>query len=599
MKKSIIAVLLSVLLLALACGEPSADIQGTLAVWHPITLSFEGPETEELNHDPNPFLDYRLQVLFTGPDGQIYDVPGFYAGDGKGQGTGNIWQVIFAPDQAGTWNFEAQFRSGKDIAIQLDPNAGEPVMFDGVSGNLVVAPLDEEAAGFLKWGRLEYVGKHYLKFRDGSYWLKGGTDSPENFLGYSGFDHTVDQGGKPDGAPFLHDYSVHVRHWEEGDPDWNDGAGKGIIGALNYLSSQAVNSIYFLPMNLGGDGQETFPFVQAEKTHLVKTHYDISKLYQWGIVLNHAQNKGIKCHVVLAETEKPNETWLDEGDLGIERKLFFRELVARFGHLLALKWNLSEENDFTVEQLREQAAYIQAVDPYNHPICVHTHPNNFQDYQEIVGNEMFTTTSIQYKPNLAAEQVREWRQKSAKAGLPWVLDMDENNPAGTGLTDENADDLRKRVLYDVYFNGGQIEWYCGYHARPPQNIGGDLTLEDFRTREAMWTFMRFARHFIQEHLPFWEMQPMPALLSGESDAFDGGSVFAKPGEIYAVYLPQADPSGTLDLSDASGELLLRWFNPRIGEFQGSSRTLEAGSSVELGAPPDEPEEDWVVLIKKD
>jgi hypothetical protein len=599
MKNSIIVFLVSVLLLTLSCGGPSPDIQGTLTVWHPMTLNFEGPETEELSHDPNPFLDYRLQVLFTGPGGQIYDVPGYYAGDGKGQGTGNIWQVIFAPDQAGTWTFEAQFRRGKEIAIQLDPNAGEPVMFDGVSGNLVIAPLDEQADGFLKWGRLEYVGKHYLKFPDGSYWIKGGTDSPENFLGYSGFDHTVDQGGKPDGAPFLHDYSFHVRHWQKGDPDWNNGAGKGIIGALNYLASQEVNSIYFLPMNLGGDGQETFPFVQAEKTHFNKTHYDISKLYQWGIVLDHAQNKGIKCHVVLAETEKPNETWLDDGNLGIERKLFFRELVARFGHLLALKWNLSEENDFTVEQLREQAAYIQAVDPYNHPICVHTHPNNFQDYQEIVGNEMFTTTSIQYKPDLAAEHVREWRQKSAQAGLPWVLDMDENNPAGTGLTDKNADDLRKRVLYDVYFNGGEIEWYCGYHARPPENIGGDLTLEDFRTREAMWTFMRFARRFIQEHLPFWEMQPMPALLSGESDAFDGGSVFAKPGEIYAVYLPQADPSGILDLSDASGELQCRWFNPRTGEFQGPARTLQAGSAIELGAPPDEPKEDWVVLIKKD
>lgn len=536
-------------------------------------------------------------MLFTGPDGQIYDVPGFYAGNGKAQGAGNIWQVIFAPDQAGTWSYEAQFRTGKDIAVQLDPNAGEPVMFDGLTGHLVVAPLNEQAAGFLKWGRLEYVGKHYMKFRDGSFWLKGGTDSPENFLGYSGFDHTVDQGNKPGGGDFLHDYSYHIRDWKERDPDWNDGAGQGIIGALNYLALQEVNSIYFLPMNLGGDGQETFPFVQAEKTHYNKTHYDISKLYQWGIVLNHAQNKGIKCHVVLAETEKPNETWLDDGELGVERKLYFRELVARFGHLLALKWNLSEENDFSVEQLREQAAYIQAVDPHDHPVCVHTHPNNFQDYQELLGNEMFTATSIQYNPDLAAQHVREWRQKSSESGLSWVLDMDENNPAGTGLTDKNGNDLRKRVLYDVYFNGGQIEWYCGYHARPPKKIGGDMTLEDFRTREAMWTYMRFARRFMQDNLPFWEMQPMPELLSNESDAFGGGSVFAKPGDIYAVYLPEADPAGTLDLGTTSGELQLRWFNPRTGEFQGETRILQGGGPVKLGAPPDEAGEDWVVLIK--
>jgi hypothetical protein len=42
----------------------------------------------------------------------------------------------------------------------------------------------------LKWGRLEYVCKHHPKFRDGTYWLKGGAASPENLLGYSGFDNT-------------------------------------------------------------------------------------------------------------------------------------------------------------------------------------------------------------------------------------------------------------------------------------------------------------------------------------------------------------------------------------------------------------------------
>ena len=31
---------------------------------------------------------------------------------------------------------------------------------------------------------------------------------------------------------------------------------------------------------------------------------------------------------------------LDGGDLGIERKLYCRELIARFGNNLALNWNL-------------------------------------------------------------------------------------------------------------------------------------------------------------------------------------------------------------------------------------------------------------------
>jgi len=41
------------------------------------------------------------------------------------------------------------------------------------------------------------------------------------------------------------------KDWQSGDPDWGNGKGKAIIGALNYLASQHVNSIYFLPMNIG------------------------------------------------------------------------------------------------------------------------------------------------------------------------------------------------------------------------------------------------------------------------------------------------------------------------------------------------------------
>ena len=46
---------------------------------------------------------------------------------------------------------------------------------------------------------------------------------------------------------------------------------------------------------------------------------------------------------------------LDQGELGVERKLYCRELVARFGHALALNWNLGEENSQTQPQRRAMA----------------------------------------------------------------------------------------------------------------------------------------------------------------------------------------------------------------------------------------------------
>ena len=82
-----------------------------------------------------------------------------------------------------------------------------------------------------------------------------GTQSPENFLAYYQFDNTRDFRGQK-GLPYpdqLHHYDPHVRDWKPGDPSWQGGKGKGIIGALNYLASKGMNSFYTLTMNNYGD----------------------------------------------------------------------------------------------------------------------------------------------------------------------------------------------------------------------------------------------------------------------------------------------------------------------------------------------------------
>ncbi len=574
-------------------GLPQTAVTGTLLKWHPVTIDFTGPFAHETDDNPNPFLDYRLQVTFVGPQGQTYHVPGFFAGDGLGNGSGNIWRVIFAPDSAGNWQYTAAFHAGANIAVELGMNNGAPHSFHGASGTIQVNHSACQQPGFLGYGRLEYVGQHYLKFADGGYWIKGGADSPENFLAYAGFDNTFDQGGLiPD---FLHYYQPHVADWQPGDPNFvSEERGydaKGIIGALNYLAGQEINSIYFLPMNLGGDGQEVYPFVGPENTPYDKTHYDVSKLHQWGIVFNHAQNKGIALQFVLAETEFPNRIWLDGGGLGVERKLFYRELIARFGYLLAIKWNLSEENEYSIDQLQQFASYIRALDWNKHQIAVHTHLDDFSDYLQLLGDQNFTNTSIQYTSDMANIFVDSWRIYSANTGHPWVLDMDENF---TSLTSWNEDALRVDVLYPVYFSGGNIEWYMGYYHLP---LGGDLNLEDFRTREKMWRYTRYARNFIGHNLPFWEMHPHDALLNGENISRGDGQVLVKPDEVYALFVPVADGSGQLNLSGAPGSFRLRWFDPRNGIFVGEVRTVSGDGMVNIGLPPVDIGSDWVVLLQ--
>ena len=52
--------------------------------WEPVSIAFGGPKADAGDSLPNPFLDYRLQVTFTGPGGKRFNVPGFFDGDGQG-----------------------------------------------------------------------------------------------------------------------------------------------------------------------------------------------------------------------------------------------------------------------------------------------------------------------------------------------------------------------------------------------------------------------------------------------------------------------------------------------------------------------------------
>ncbi len=392
-------------------------------MWYPLTISFRGPLAREADDRPNPFVDYRLQVQLTSPTGRQLDVPGFFDGDGFGGGQGNVWRARFAPDEPGQWTFQASFRSGDSVSISLDPTAGQPVAFDGQTGTFEIGACDGEAPGYLKWGRLEYVGQHYLKFRDGPYWIRGGTDSPENFLAYAGFDNT----------PPSHQYAAHVADWRPGDPDWGDGNGRGIIGALNYLSSKHVNSIYFLTMNVGGDGCDVWPWLPVtqpkgsrENDH---RHYDIGKLQQWETVFDHAQRQGIFLHFVFNEAEKPNKQELDQGELGPERKLYYREIIARFAHHLALEWNLCEEYnlgfDFGPQRIRAFADYVRAVDPYDHPVTVHSAGDPLKSLRFTFGDERFSLTSIQLGQSRIDTLTQQFRDATARAGRPLPVSMDE------------------------------------------------------------------------------------------------------------------------------------------------------------------------------
>lgn len=165
---------------------------------------------------------------------------------------------------------------------------------------------------------------------------------------------------------------------------------------------------------------------------------------------------------------------------------------------------------------------------------------------------------------------------------------------------DNANLQRKQKLWPTYLSGGQIEFI----------LEGFLEVDSFKKPEsdALWDYIWYARSFMQEHLPFYEMEPMDELVSnestltvGEGDGVTselGAQVFAKPGDVYAIYFAVAQSTGTIDLTSLSGQATLQWYNPRTGEFVGEPKQITAGGNHMIGSPPSSPDEDWVVLIQK-
>lgn len=559
-------------------AQQEFEIDGELQQWHGVKITFNGPLTSE-DANPNPFTDYRLNVLFTHSD-TSYLVPGFYAADGNsaetGATSGNKWRVIFTPDRTGDWDFKVLFRRGNFISVDTSAFVGEPDLIDGITGAFYIHPSDKNLPDFRSQGMLLYDGSRYLQFTGSNkHFIKGGSNSPENFLAYFEFDDT-----RP-----KHRFESHIKDWTSGDPVWHGGKGTGLIGSINYLASKGLNSLYMLTYNLRGDGNDIWPYADSNTT----LRFDCSKLGQWDILFTHMQSKGILCHFVTQETE--NDQLLNNGNLGPERKLYYRELIARFGYHPALIWNLGEEITNTTEQIKDFAKYIKAIDPYDHFVTLHN--INYNNYSPLLGFPYLDGPSMYiYNIDNVNRYTKRYINESASSGRQWVCFLDEIGPYDLATPPDDVDpghhSLRKKVLWGHLMAGGAgLEWYMGYDY--PHN---DLTLEDFRTRDQLWNQTFIAMQFFNSYLPYTEMHTADELVT------PGNHCIAKENEIYAVYLPNG--GGTFINLPDKGPYQIWWYNPRTGSplLQGTRTHILNSGEQYIGLPPEESKMDWAVIISK-
>lgn len=593
-------------------GETQGDVtlSGELKTWHKVSLTFDGPESSE-SANPNPFSDYNLEVTFNhAASGKSYKVPGFFAACGNAEesscNSGNKWRANFAPDRTGEWTWSASFKTGTDVAI----NGGgiSNSLIDGMTGNFTIAESDKADRDHrsANKGHLQYVGEHYLRHSgtdpdnaNGPWFFKAGADAPENMLAYDDFDDTPNRNNRRKSwSPHQQDYSAA----DASDYTWKNGNGTEMLGVVRYLSNKGVNAFSFLTLSIHGDDENVFPHLMKvnESTYngyndaqqwnngVHHDRFDVSKMGQWERVFEYGDKKGMFMHFKTMETE--NDNMMDGDNFGRERKLYYRELIARFSHHLALNWNLTEESTMKDNVVIETAAYIQSIDPYDNHIVLHTYPGEKSlRYTPLLGNNSeLTGTSLQTSArdyNELEDHVLEWVGKSNTAGKKWVVCVDEPGNASIGIdNDDNGSDdklVRSKVLWATFLSGGAgVEYYYGY-----QTDGTDLDAEDHRTRDQKYGEAAICLDFFNRYMN----QFAPDLVSASGLTATGSDyVLAKTGEVYVVYLPTG---GSTNITLPSGGWKIQWFNPRSSGDLGAASDLNG----DIQAPNNS---DWVAVISK-
>ncbi len=469
-----------------------------------------------------------VEAAFTGPDGQMYTVPGFWDG-------GNVWRVRFAPPQPGEWTYTV---ASSDAAM-----AGRHGRFTAVTPPPALVERNPNYRGFL---RASDNGR-YLTYADGTpfFWL-GGTAWRANLI-RMGFAAQPDDEG-PDVAEFPH-YVTDRRR-------------KGFTAVhfrAGFLTDPAA-------VNEGGP---TF----IRRYELINPAN-----FQWlDKRIQYTAEQGMV--PVIAGQWYMGAAEMSPADL----QLYWKYLVARY-QAYNVVWIVTGEYGFLddLEKVDQLGAYVSQIDALNHVTAVHPTPNEpffaYSSAEHFAGAPWLDVHVPPTRPPAAtrAALVADYGRTPVKPSI--------NIEAGyDGLWGWNRE-MTRQDAWTVYMSGGAG---YSYGANGIFNWNDGCCDEEEYSPPRWYDALDAPSANDMRHLAgffsgiaWWTLTPRDDLASE-------GYVLANPGREYVVYLPPtavsqakwrrwAKPfvsrrdSVAIDLSGAAGAYNAAWFNPRTGEWLGGT-----------------------------
>ncbi|MEN6576032.1 MAG: DUF4038 domain-containing protein [Phycisphaerales bacterium] len=487
----------------------------------------------------NPFRDASLVGEFTSPSGRMLTVEGFHDG-------GDTWRLRFSPDEEGEWRYL----------------------------------LRGERVEFLSQGRLRCVASESHGF------IRIHPDNPYAFA-------------HADGTPFF----------PMGDTCYGLYDDSPITPELRreYLDTRRSQRFNFVRMSIGHSHYRA----QADPAFWAwggtPTEPDLDRLnpvFFRGLddLLHQMQQCGMNVELILFNFYRLPFTDTRQWTPARER-LWLRYVIARYAAFRnVFLWTLANEYEThpdggyrldrpdDVQWAKATARLVKQFDPYRHPVTVHpvissstkgTSPRDAYESPWRIGGffgegdeiDVLSQQTGQLGPGTTWDETLQcWTGDSEElvAGLHAdrryakpVLNSENGYEYLRGHPTEKKQvhhtDKVRRSAWRIVCAGGYFA--AGFH--------GTIGHSD------IWNRIDAPNHYtfvVQDEgaagqlgllydffasLPFWRMQPFDGA-TGE-----GAVALAEPGRVYVVYLPHGGEV-TVDLSSASGQFLMEWFDPRTG-----------------------------------
>jgi len=501
-----------------------------LAVEVPLFDVFEVTLTTTNNY-ANPYKDVTLSATFTGPGPSTITIPGFWDG-------GNTWKVRIAPTIIGDWTLTNVTSNDS----QLNNQAMGTVF---TARTATTAEIDNNEVlrhGFI---RVSKIYPHSFEHYDGT---------PFFFMGDTQWERAILQsdGLRTDGNQLFQKYQYL---------DSNSRSKKGFTVAS--MATFNANG------NLGNEGA-TQPFTTPHTDEILNVGF--FKAVDTRIA--YMTSKNIRPMLVIGSPDgglTKNIAWIER---------FTKYLVARYAAYDVIWYGVKEYEEYGngIQQIVAYGNTIQANDPYGHPTSTHT----LNDTSELNGYTWLDFHGLQKREVTSAVYNLG---KPVVVSEAWYKCPELGSCAWGNFSDSEL--LGSKGIWVAALNGG---WNAGYeyYANPrgdTDELFANMNIPSINYHTYLKNF--FAETEFEKLIPHDEL-----LITGNGELMaQENNIGVITGNEYVVYLLNGG-NLTINLSNGSGTMYVKWYNPTSGAFTNGSN-VTTGGNQNFSAPDNNP---WVLWL---